>query len=161
MGAGTCIQGMGDNEEREAAAQNVVGVGGGAPPLVPLVAKRLGAKAIVPEYAPVANAIGAAVARPTITLNLRIDTERGEYTVSEEGLTGKVAGRNMNIDQAEEMARKLLTERAERLGISEYAKEAEVTYSEIFNMVRGWSTVGRLLDVRMEIPAGILEEWRR
>ncbi len=142
-------------------AQNVVGVGGGAPPLVPLVAKRLGAKAIVPEYAPVANAIGAAVARPTMTLNLRIDTEREEYTVSEEGLIGKVAGRNMNIDQAEEMARKLLTERTERLGISEYAKEAEVTYSEIFNMVRGWSTVGRLLDVRMEIPAGILEEWRR
>ncbi|MFB3765788.1 MAG: hydantoinase/oxoprolinase family protein [Methanotrichaceae archaeon] len=142
-------------------AQNVVGVGGGAQPLVPLVAQRLGAKAIVPEYAPVANAIGAAVARPTITLNLRIDTERGEYTVSEEGLTGKVTGRNMNLDQAEDMAKKLLTERAERLGIGEYAKEAEVTYSEIFNMVRGWSTVGRLLDVRMEIPAGILVGWRR
>ncbi|MGA9100336.1 MAG: hydantoinase/oxoprolinase family protein [Methanotrichaceae archaeon] len=142
-------------------AQNVVGVGGGAPPLVPLVAQRLGARSIVPEYAPVANAIGAAVARPTMTLNLRIDTERGEYTVSEEGLTGKVSGRNMNIDQAEEMARKLLAERAFRLGIGEYAKEAEVTYSEIFNMVRGWSTVGRLLDVRMEIPAGILEGWRR
>jgi len=142
-------------------AQNVVGVGGGASPLVPLVAQRLGARSIVPEYAPVANAIGAAVARPTMTLNLRIDTERGEYVVSEEGLTGKVTGRNMNIDQAEEMARKLLAERALRLGIGEYAKEAEVTYSEIFNMVRGWSTVGRLLNVRMEIPAGILEGWRR
>ncbi len=141
-------------------AQNVVGVGGGAPPLVPLVAQRLGAKSVVPEYAPVANAIGAAVARPTLTLNLRIDTERGEYTVAEEGLTGKVSGKNMNIDQAEDMARKLLAERAERLGIGEYTKEAEVTYSEIFNMVRGWSTVGRLLQIRMEIPAGILEGWR-
>jgi N-methylhydantoinase A len=141
-------------------AQNVVGVGGGAPPLVPLVAARLGAKAIVPEFAPVANAIGAAVARPTLTLNLRIDTERGEFAVAEEGVTGKIGGKGMNIEQAEEMARKLLSERAERLGIGEYAKEAEVTYSEIFNMVRGWSTVGRLLQVRMEIPAGILEEWR-
>lgn len=141
-------------------AQNVVGVGGGAPPLVPLVAQKLGAKAVIPEYAPIANAIGAAVARPTLTLNLRIDTERGEYAVAEEGLTGKVSGKNMNIEQAEDMARKLLAERAERLGIGEYAKEAEVTYSEIFNMVRGWSTVGRLLQVRMEIPAGILEGWR-
>ena len=70
-------------------AQNVVGVGGAAQPLVPLVAQRLGAKAVIPEYAPVANAIGAAVARPTLTLNLRIDTERGEYIVAEEGLTGK------------------------------------------------------------------------
>ncbi len=142
-------------------AQNVVGVGGGAPPLVPLVAKRLGARSVVPEYAPVANALGAAVARPTLTLNLRIDTERGEYAVAEEGLIGKLTDKKMSLDQAEKMAAKLLAERAERLGIGKYAGEAEVTYSEIFNMVRGWSTVGRLLDVRMEIPAGILSEWRR
>lgn len=148
-------------KKEKLSAQNVVGVGGGAPPLVPLVAEKLSAKSVIPEYAPVANAIGAAVARPTLTLNLRIDTERGEYTVAEEGLTGKVSGKSMNIEQAEGLARKLLAERAERLGIGEYAKEAEVTYSEIFNMVRGWSTVGRLLQVRMEIPAGILEGWRR
>ncbi len=142
------------------SAQNVVGVGGGAPPLVPLVAEKLGAKAVVPKYAPVANAIGAAVARPTLTLNLRIDTERGEYAVAEDGVIGKVGDRKMGLEQAEAMAKKLIAERAERLGIGEYAKEAEVTYSEIFNMVRGWSTVGRLLDVRMEIPAGILSGWR-
>ncbi|RQW78077.1 MAG: hydantoinase/oxoprolinase family protein [Methanothrix sp.] len=142
-------------------AQNVVGVGGGAPPLVPLVAARLGATANVPKYAPVANAIGAAVARPTLTLNLHIDTERGEYIVAEEGLTGKVTDRKMTPEQAEKMAKKLLAERAERLGIGEYAGEAEQTYSEVFNMIRGWSTVGRLLDVRMEIPAGLLASWRR
>ena len=107
----------------------------------------------------VANAIGAAVARPTLTLNLRIDTERGEYAVAEEGTIGKVGDRKMGLEQAEAMARKLIAERAKRLGVGEYAKEAEVTYSEIFNMVRGWSTVGRLLDVRMEIPAGILASW--
>ena len=59
------------------------------------------------------------------------------------------------------MAKQLLAERAERLGIGEYASEAELTYSEVFNMIRGWSTVGRLLDVRMEIPAGLLASWRR
>jgi hypothetical protein len=31
----------------------------------------------------------------------------------------------MNLDSAEQMARKLLGERAERLGIGEYTKEAE------------------------------------
>jgi len=142
-------------------AQNVAGVGGGAPPLIPLIAQKLGAQAIVPEYAPVANAVGAAVARPTLTLSLRIDTERGEYIIAEEGVTGKLADRKMNLEDAEKMARKLLAERAKRLGISEYAGEAEVTYSEVFNMVRGWSTVGRLLSVRMEIPAGLLTGWER
>ena len=143
------------------SAQNVVGVGGGAPPLVPLVAARLGATAIVPKYAPVANAIGAAVARPTLTLNLHIDTEKGEYNVAEEGISGRVTDRKMTPDDAERMARRLLAERAARLGISEYAGEAEVTYSEVFNMIRGWSTAGRLLDVRMEIPAGLLASWGR
>jgi len=142
-------------------AQNVVGVGGAAPPLVPLVARKLGAMAVVPEYASVANAIGAAVARPTLTLNLRIDTERGEYIVAEEGLTGKIGDRKMMPDEAARLAEKLLTERAARLGIGEYAREAEITYSEVFNMVRGWSTVGRLLDLRMEIPAGLLPSWGR
>ena len=66
----------------------------------------------------------------------------------------------MTPEQAERMAKQLLAERAERLGIGEYAGEAEQTYSEVFNMIRGWSTVGRLLDVRMEIPAGLLASWR-
>lgn len=141
-------------------AQNVVGVGGGAPALVPLVAARLGAAAIVPEYAPVANAIGAAVARPTLTLNLHIDTERNEYIVAEEGLMGKVTDKRMTPEQAEQLAKRLIAERAERLGIGEYAGDAEVTYSEVFNMIRGWTTVGRLMDVRMEVPAGLLPSWR-
>ncbi len=142
-------------------AQNVVGVGGGAPPLIPIVAARLGAKSIVPEYAPVANAIGAAVARPTLTLNLHIDTERGEYTVAEDGFTGKVVDKKMTPEHAEKLAKKLLAERAERLGIGEYTNEAELAYCEVFNMIRGWSTVGRLLDIRMEIPAGLLPDWER
>ena len=143
------------------SAQNVVGVGGGAPPLVPLVAARLGAAAVVPEYAPVANAIGAAVARPTLTLSLHIDTERGDYSVAEDGTTGKVTDKKMMPEDAEKLARKLLAERAGRMGIGEYAAEAEVTYSEVFNMIRGWSTVGRLMDVRMEIAAGLLRSWGR
>ena len=143
------------------SAQNVVGVGGGSPPLVPLVARRLGAAAVVPEHAPVANAIGAAVARPTLTLNLHIDTEKGEYDVAEEGLTGRVTDRKMSSEEAEKLARRLLAERAERLGIGEYSGEAEVTYSEVFNMIRGWSTVGRLFDLRLEILAGLLPAWRR
>jgi len=143
------------------SAQSVVGVGGGAPALVPLVAARLKAAAIVPQYAPVANAIGAAVARPTLTLNLHIDTENGVYSVAEDGLTGKVTDQKMSPEEAEGLARRLIAERAARLGIGEYAGEAEVTYSEVFNMIRGWSTVGRLMDVRMEIPAGLLPSWGR
>ncbi|MDD3655112.1 MAG: hydantoinase/oxoprolinase family protein, partial [Desulfotomaculaceae bacterium] len=43
----------------------VAGVGGGAEGFIPLIAARLGCEPFIPPYAPVANAIGAAVARPT------------------------------------------------------------------------------------------------
>ncbi len=79
---------------------------------------------------------------------------------AEDGIMGRVNDRQMSLTQAEQLARRLLTERAERLGIGEYAAEAEATRSEVFNMIRGWSTVGKLLDVRMEIPAGLLPSWR-
>ena len=99
--------------------QNVVGVGGGSLGLVPLVAERMNTKGIIPENATVANAIGAAVARPTLTLTFRADTERGVYTVAEDGTGGEVRDRKMGLDQAEDMARKLIEERAERLGVGE------------------------------------------
>ena len=57
------------------------------------------------------------------------------------------------------MAKRLIVELAERMGIKEYASEAVVTHSEVFNMVRGWSTSGRILDVSMQIPAGLIPEW--
>jgi N-methylhydantoinase A/oxoprolinase/acetone carboxylase beta subunit len=139
--------------------QNVVGVGGGSLGLVPLVAERLGARGIIPENATVANAIGAAVARPTLTLTFRADTERGFYNVAEDGTTGEIRDRKFSQKEAEAMAKRLIIERAEMMGIKEYASEAVVTASEVFNMVRGWSTSGRILDVNMQIPAGLIPEW--
>jgi N-methylhydantoinase A/oxoprolinase/acetone carboxylase beta subunit len=139
--------------------QNVVGVGGGSLGLVPLVAERLGARGIIPENATVANAIGAAVARPTLTLTFRADTERGFYTVAEDGTTGEIRNRKFGQKEAEEMAKRLIIDRAGRMGIEEYAAEAVLTASEVFNMVRGWSTSGRILDVTMQIPAGLIPEW--
>lgn len=44
-------------------------------------------------------------------------------------------------------------------GIGGYADQAEVTHSEVFNMVRGRFTIGRLLNVTAEIPAGLLDDW--
>ncbi len=154
-------------QEKKARPENVVGIGGGARGLIAEIAKKLDAKPVIPEYAEVGNAIGAAVARPTLTLNLRIDTERKVYSVAEEGeivslnVTDIGNFNRMGSDEAEALAAKLLRERAESYGISEYADEAEIVNSEVFNIVSGWSTVGRLFDVNMQIPAGLIPEWKR
>lgn len=154
-------------QEKKARPENVVGIGGGAKGLIAEIAKKLGAKPVIPEYAEVGNAIGAAVARPTLTLNLHIDTEQKIYSVAEEGEIVSLNTTNIrnfnkiHLDEAEALAAKLLRARAKAFGISEYAGEAEVANSEVFNVVNGWYTSGRLFDVNMQIPAGLISEWKR
>jgi len=154
-------------QEKKARPENVVGIGGGAKGLIAEIAKKLNAKPVIPEYAEVGNAIGAAVARPTLTLNLHIDTEQKVYSVAEEGEIVNLSAADLGnfnkirLDEAESLAAKLLRERAEDFGISEYAGEAEIVNSEVFNVVSGWYTSGRLFDVDMQIPAGLIPEWKR
>ena len=154
-------------QEKKARPENVVGIGGGAKGLITEIAKKLDARPIIPEYAEVGNAIGAAVARPTLTLNLHIDTEQKVYSVAEEGGIVSLNATNIGnlnkirLDEAEALAAKLLKKRAENFGISEYADEAEIVNSEVFNVVNGWHTSGRLFDVDMQIPAGLIPEWKR
>jgi N-methylhydantoinase A len=154
-------------QQKKERPENVVGIGGGARGLIGEVAKKLNAKPVIPKHSEVGNAIGAAVARPTLTLNLHIDTERKVYSVAEEG---KIVSLNstdignfnkMRSEEAEALATKLLRNRAKRLGVSEYTDEAEIVSSEVFNVVEGWFTVGRLFDVGMQIPAGLIPEWKR
>ncbi|WP_292389430.1 hydantoinase/oxoprolinase family protein [Methanosarcina sp. UBA5] len=154
-------------QEKKARPENVFGIGGGAKGLIAEIAKKLGAKPVIPEYAEVGNAIGAAVARPTLTLNLHIDTEQKIYSVAEEGEivslnTTNIGNLNkIHLDEAENLATKLMRARARDFGIAEYAGEAEIVDSEVFNVVNGWYTSGRLFDVNMQIPAGLIPEWKR
>lgn len=154
-------------QEKNTRPENVVGIGGGAKGLIAEIAKKLNANPVIPAHAEVGNAIGAAVARPTLTLNLHIDTEQKVYSVAEEGEivslnTTKFKNLNkISLDEAETLAADLLRERAKDFGISEYADEAEIVNSEVFNVVNGWYTTGRLFDVNMQIPAGLIPEWKR
>jgi N-methylhydantoinase A/oxoprolinase/acetone carboxylase beta subunit len=154
-------------QEKNVRPENVVGIGGGAKGLIAEIAKKLDAKPVIPEYAEVGDAIGAAVARPTLTLNLHIDTEQKVYSIAEEGEIVSLIATNfgnfnkIRLDDAEALAAKLLKERAEDFGISKYADEAEIVDSEVFNVVNGWLTAGRIFDVSMQIPAGLIPDWER
>lgn len=154
-------------QEKKARPQNVVGIGGGARGLIAGIAEKLNARPVIPEHAEVGNAIGATLARPTLTLNLHIDTEQKIYSVAEEGefvgLSSNDIGNfnKIGLDKVEIFASKLLKARAEKLGISEYVDEAETVNAEVFNIINGWYTIGRIFDVEMQIPAGLISQWKR
>lgn len=136
----------------------LVGIGGAAKGLVPLAAERMGIGYSIPENAEVANAIGAAAAKPTIDITLRADTSQGIYTVAELGLTEKLSGRHMRLEQIRELAAECLSGRAARLGMP--AGECSVVYEEEFNLIRGFNTIGRAFTCRMQLKPGVLVRLR-
>jgi N-methylhydantoinase A/oxoprolinase/acetone carboxylase beta subunit len=148
-------------QRRERHPDVVVGVGAAAEPLVPALAERLNARALIPPYAPVANALGAAVARTTYATSLHIDTERRRFEVAEEGLSADLPDGDYTLEEAEQIARQWAERRGKALGIADPLVDCEVVLAEQFNVVDGWYTVGRIFDVRLERRCGLVEEWGR
>lgn len=132
----------------------LTGVGGAATGLIPLVAKQLNTDWQIPEYSKVANALGAALAQPTFSATLRADTTQKQYTLAETGQQlGWPYGRG-TLEQAKELAWQRFRQVAEEFGMSPEC--GEVTREEVFNVVNGWSTEGKIIEVAVERKAGVL-----
>ncbi|HWR39003.1 MAG TPA: hydantoinase/oxoprolinase family protein [Patescibacteria group bacterium] len=142
------------------APASLLGVGGGAPGLAPRVAASLAVACHTPRSAQVANAIGAAVARPTTQVTLRADTVQKCYVVPELGLRRELPNTHMSADAAWELAAKYLQERAGREGIAEAPGavpwETERVLDEEFNVVRGFRTMGKIMTCRLQVKPGVL-----
>lgn len=147
-------------QRQKVRPQNLVGIGAAAPAILPLLSKATGCRYLVPEHAAVANAIGTALARVNLRLSFHFDTERNFYFIEETGVQERLHEPPHSLKEAEEFCFEKLREEGARLGISP-EQELELVYSEVFNMVRGWRTTGRLYDVCVQFPTGINEEWSR
>ncbi|VBB06509.1 hydantoinase/oxoprolinase [Lucifera butyrica] len=138
---------------------NLIGVGGAAAGLVPCVAEKMKLGCILPAGAMVANAIGAAVARPTVEVTLRADSDRGIYSIAECGVVDRLPDKRMNMTQVRQLGLRHLTDRAAREGI--VFADAEAVYEEEFNLVRGFNTVGKSFTCRLQVKPGVLLELRQ
>lgn len=145
--------------KRQVGPERVVGVGAAAGAFVPDLAADLDCRALVHRYSPVANALGTAVARPTLSLLLHADTAQQTYSLNLEGITGKFDP-GWQLTEAKELARKQLQKIAAQRGIAKYADRCEFFLEEQFNMIRGWSTAGKLFDVGVQIASGVIEEFK-
>jgi len=140
-------------------AQRLVGIGAAAQAFVPILAKEVGCPAFVDHYSPVANALGAAVSRPTLSLQVHADTRQGSYYLSLDGIVGRCKG-DLQLADVKDLARKHLRQLAAQRGIGQYADRSEVFLAEQFNMVRGWSTTGKLFDVGIKIAPGVIDDYK-
>ena len=135
----------------------LLAVGGPAPALLAGLAAELGLEGQLPTYHHVANALGAAVARPTIAHTLYADTAQKFYTLS--GVPGKqnISGR-FTLHNARQILLKHTAAHLATLGSfssAELATLVEITHEEQFNIVRGFSTTGQILKLVAQVKPGL------
>lgn len=145
-------------QRQKTRPQIIIGIGGAAAAILPFLEKETGCKAIVPPHAEVANAIGAALAKVNLCLTFHFDTERNFYFIEETGVQEKLSVILSDEKHVIDFCIQKLREEGKKIGIST-DEEPELLYSEVFNMVRGWRTTGKLYDICVQFPTGILANW--
>lgn len=133
--------------------QQLIGVGGGAPGLVRALGEQLQLPVRIPEGAMVANAIGAAVARPTLSAGLRADTTDGYYIIPESGRRERLP-RGFDRKMAEQLLEEWLRQQTASWQLPEQSVEL-ISY-EHFATVHGYYDTGDIYSLRMQLQPGIL-----
>ncbi|ACL70990.1 hydantoinase/oxoprolinase family protein [Halothermothrix orenii] len=134
----------------------ITGMGGPARALIPRLASKMGYDYIITPHSGVANAIGAGAARPTVEVTVRADTATGQLTVPETGLHKRI-NRDLRLNQVEEVARKEL----EKLNPNPHPESpVEITQRESFNVIRGFRTLGRIIEVKAQVKPGLIARIR-
>lgn len=131
----------------------LIGVGGGAPGLIKALGEAMELPVEIPEGAMVANAIGAAVARPTLSAGLRADTTEGFYIIPESGRRERLPKR-FTQRVAEELLSSRLREQTADWQLPD--AETELVSCEHFRTVHGYYDTGDIYNLRMQLRPGIL-----
>ncbi len=134
-------------------------IGGPAKVLASILEEKFNLPSHYPEKYEVANAVGAALARPTTEITLHADTSKRKLSVPELELYEKISSR-FDLNQARDKALELVKESAKTAGATEYELDAEITEESSFNMVRGFYTTGKDIRVKAQIKPGLIHQIR-
>ena len=136
-------------------AQLVI-VGGTAASLGPIIGDQLGLPIYIPSDAAVANAIGAGVANHTMAITIHVDTKRRTMVVPELGIQD-TSSHLRSAQAVEEVAYGLLREAAKEQGLvtSDVLPDIETISVEDFPVVDGWQSMERIINVKVQLQAGV------
>ena len=128
-------------------------IGGPASVLAHAIEQEYNLPCRFPVHYEVANAIGAALAKPTVEITMVADTSQGTLSVPEFGIYEKIP-RHYSIDKAKKRAIELLKQFTVSYKIDGQDLETEITEASSFNMVRGFHTSGKNIRIKAQIKPG-------
>lgn len=143
-------------EGRRINPAEMIVIGGPAPFMAETLEKMAGYTAVVPQNSDVINASGAAMARTTVELNLVADTEDGSLSIAEEGVLQRISSSFTERDVID-LGKNMLIEKARAAGAREEDIVVEIADIQSFNVVRGWSTTGKNIRVRLQVKPGLIK----
>jgi N-methylhydantoinase A/oxoprolinase/acetone carboxylase beta subunit len=132
-------------------------IGGPAKILKPVLEKKFNLPCYYPKNYHVANAIGAAFAKPTTEITLLANTKEGILTIPELGIYKNIS-KNFTLDLAKKEALEALLKKALDLGAKKEDIELKITEESIFNMVQGFYTKGKNIRIKAQIVPGLIEK---
>lgn len=132
-------------------------IGGPAKSLTPIIGAKFGLPCRYPEHYHVANAIGAALAKPTMDLTLLADTQRKTLSIPELDIYKELKGK-YDLDLAKKQAMALLQEHIKLMDYTSIVldDEIEITEASSFNMVDGFYTTGKNIRVKAQVKPGLI-----
>jgi N-methylhydantoinase A/oxoprolinase/acetone carboxylase beta subunit len=131
-------------------------IGGPAKALSKYLERELEMPVECPPNHEIANAIGAALARPTIEINLLADTDREILSIPETGVYERI-NKSYNLEKAKERALSEVRLAGEAMGISSNISGAEIIEASSFNMVKGYKA-DKNIRVKAQIKPGLVAE---
>ena len=131
----------------------LVGVGGGATGLVQRLALKMNLPVSVPPGAMVANAVGAALARPTLIGTLRADSQEGYYIIPEGGIREDLSCQATR-SELEDILRSWLLSEAQRWHLP--VAGVEVIACEEFTTIQNYYSIGKIVYLKMQLAPGII-----
>lgn len=131
-------------------------IGGPAAMLEPYLAERFALPTERPKHHAVANAIGAALAKPTFEVNLLADTQQGIVRIPEVDVYEKIQS-GYNLNEAVELVHEVLRKEGQQMG--EADPEIEIIDATSFNMVDGY-LFSKNIRVHGQLKPGLVTQMR-
>jgi len=139
----------------------IMGIGAAAEAILPILAEKMGVPLFLHKYSPVANALGASVVRPTLAVQVHVDTATNLCTVDPGGIQAPLMqGSKTQLDDVKALACKYLVGIGSERGMGEYTGEYKFFMEEQFNTIRGYSGSGKLFDVGVQVLPGFIKEFK-
>jgi len=147
-------------EGKRLIPKTVYVMGGPAQAMAGLLSEVFPEDVLVPGNYAVANAIGAALSRPTLSAELFADTQRGRMLIPGLDVEESVP-RSYDLAAAQEDAARYLRQYLEHLRIEDPEGMVETIEAQSFNMVEEDAMVGRTIRVKCQIKPGVLPGYRK